>query len=144
MSYGGLLHYFLGLEVHQAKDGVFISQRKYVRDLLNKFGMINYKPIVTPMNTNEKLQQEDGEEMAKARRFKSLVGGLSYLAHTRFDIVFSIHVISIFTQQPSKTYYGAAKRIQKFGILYLKVSEFRLCGFTDSNGQAYWMIDKVF
>jgi len=52
----GLLHYFLGFEVHQAKDGIFISQRKYARDLLSKFGMLNYKPVATPVNTNEKLQ----------------------------------------------------------------------------------------
>ena len=49
MSDMGLLHYFLGLEVHQAEDGIFISQRKYARDLLDKFGMLNCKPAVTPM-----------------------------------------------------------------------------------------------
>jgi len=55
MSNMGLLHYFLRLKVHQAEGGIFISQRKYARDLLNKFGMRNCKPAVTPMNTNEKL-----------------------------------------------------------------------------------------
>lgn len=60
MSDMSLLHYFLGLEVHQAMDGIFISQRKYASDLLEKFGMLHSKPADTPVNINEKLQQEDG------------------------------------------------------------------------------------
>lgn len=99
MSDMGLLHYFLGLEVYQAEDGIFISQRKYAKDFLNKFGMLNCKPAATPMNINEKLQQEDGEERAEVRRFRSLVGGSIYLTHTRPDIVFPTSVISIFMQQ---------------------------------------------
>ena len=67
MSYMSLLHYFLGLEVYQAEDGIFISQRKYARDLLSKFGMINCKPTTTPMNINEKLQHEDEVEMTDVR-----------------------------------------------------------------------------
>jgi len=50
-----LLHYFLVLEVYQTEDGIFISQRKYASDLLNKFDMSNCKPVTTPMNLNEKL-----------------------------------------------------------------------------------------
>lgn len=92
----GLLHYFLGLEVHQAEYGIFISQNKYARDLLNKFGMLNYKFIATPMNINEKLQLEDGEEMADAKRFRNLVGGLIYLTHTRPDVAYLVGVISRF------------------------------------------------
>jgi len=55
MSDMGLLHYFLGLQVHQTEEGIFLSQRKYARDLLNKFGMLNCKPAATPMNISEKL-----------------------------------------------------------------------------------------
>ena len=51
-----LLHYYLGLEVRQAKYGIFTSQRKYARDLLNKFGMLNYKPVMSMMM--EKRWQE--------------------------------------------------------------------------------------
>ncbi|XP_048231310.1 uncharacterized mitochondrial protein AtMg00810-like [Ricinus communis] len=74
MSDMGLLYYFLGLEVHQAEDRIFISQRKYAKDLLSKFGMLNCKPIATPMNINEKLQHRDGAEMTDAWRFRSLYG----------------------------------------------------------------------
>jgi len=55
MSDMGLLNYFLGFEVHQVEDGIFISQRKYASDLLNKFDMSNCKPTTTPINLSEKL-----------------------------------------------------------------------------------------
>jgi len=111
MSDMGLLHYFLGLEVHQAEDGIFLSQRKYAKDLLTKFGLLNCKPAATPMNVGEKLQLKDGAEMDDARSFRSMVGGLIYLTHTRPDIAFSVGVISRFMQQPSKVHFGAAKRV---------------------------------
>ena len=111
MSDLGLLHFFLGLEVKQVEDGVFVSQRKYAVDLLKKFNMLNCKVVATPMNSNEKLQAEDGTERADARRFRSLVGGLIYLTHTRPDIAFAVGVISRFMHCPSKQHLGAAKRL---------------------------------
>ncbi|KAL0560398.1 hypothetical protein IC582_000802 [Cucumis melo] len=107
----GLLHFFLGLEVCQTDGGIFISQKKYAKDLLKKFGMINCKPATTPMNVNEKLQQKDGAEMANA-----------------------------FMQRPSRDHFRAAKQVMRYiagtieyGIWYSKVSNFKLCGFTDSD-----------
>ncbi|KAA3467260.1 Retrovirus-related Pol polyprotein from transposon TNT 1-94 [Gossypium australe] len=130
MSDMGLLHYFLGLEVYQAEDA---------KDLLSKFGMLNCKSATTPMNINGKLQQEDKEKMADAKRFRSLVGGLIYLTHTKPDIAFPISVIYRFMQQPSTVHYGAAKRVLRYitgtleyGVWYSKTSNFRLCGFTDT------------
>ncbi|TYK03583.1 putative mitochondrial protein [Cucumis melo var. makuwa] len=102
--------------------------------------MINCKPTTTQMNVNEKLQQNDGAEMADAQRFRSLVGGLIYLSHTRPNISYSIGVISRFMQCPSRDHFGAAKPIMryiagtiKYGIWYSKVSHFKLCRFTDSD-----------
>ncbi|XP_022148887.1 uncharacterized protein LOC111017449 [Momordica charantia] len=140
MSDMGLLHFFLGLEFHQVEGGIFISQRKYAKGILNKFGMFNCKPATTLMNMNEKLQQEDGVEMTDATKFRSLVGGLIYLTHTRPDIAFSVGVISRFMQHPSKNHFGAAKQVlryiagtMEYVIWYSKVSNFKLCGFTDSD-----------
>ncbi|XP_015166481.1 uncharacterized mitochondrial protein AtMg00810-like [Solanum tuberosum] len=132
----GLLHYFLGLQVHQTEEGIFLSQRKYARDLLNKFGMLNCKHAATPMNISEKLQQVNEEELTDARRFRILI----YLTHTRPDIAYHVGVISRFMQQPSKVHYGAAKRVLRyiagtldFDIWYSKTDNFRLCGYTDSD-----------
>lgn len=107
----GLLHYFFGLEVKQEEDGLFVLQRKYVSDLLKRLGMESYKPVVTPMNVNEKFQLNDGTEKADARIFRSLVGGLIYLAHTRLDISFSTGVVSRFMSDPSKHHFRATKWI---------------------------------
>lgn len=96
MSDMGLLHYFLGLEVQQSMDSIFISQSKYAKDLLNKFGMLNSNPADTPMNFYEKLQQDDGAQMTDPRKFRSLVGGLIYLTHTRPDIGYFVGLISRF------------------------------------------------
>lgn len=62
MSDLDFLHYFLGLEVHQAEDENFISQRKYTKNLLNKFGMLNCNSAITPMNIDEKLQCKKGRD----------------------------------------------------------------------------------
>lgn len=54
----GELKYFLGLEVEHTKEGLFFGQQKYVKDLLQRYGMLDYKPISTPMDPNVKLQKE--------------------------------------------------------------------------------------
>ncbi|KAK2981110.1 hypothetical protein RJ640_021164 [Escallonia rubra] len=132
--------YFLGLEVKQGKDGIFISQKKYATDLLKKFNMLNCKVAATPMNVNEKLKIEDGTQSTDGRFFRSLVGGLIYLTHTRPDIAFSVGVVSRFMHNPTAHHLGAAKRILRyiagtrdFGLWYSQVSNFRLVGFSDSD-----------
>ncbi|XP_048491380.1 secreted RxLR effector protein 161-like [Beta vulgaris subsp. vulgaris] len=136
----GLLHYFLGLEVKQSPDGIFISQRKYATDLLKRFNLLNCKSMHTPINVNEKLVAHDGTSMANARFFRSMVGGLNYLLHIRPDITHSVSVISRFMHNPTQQHMGAAKRILRyvagsvdFGIWYGKSSSFRLFGYSDSD-----------
>ncbi|XP_055815066.1 uncharacterized mitochondrial protein AtMg00810-like isoform X1 [Solanum dulcamara] len=110
-------------------DGIFLSPRKYAIDLLKKFNVLNCKVAATPMNINEKLCHDDGTEMENATYFRSLVGGLNYLSHTRPDIAFSVGVVSRFMHSPSKLHLGAAKRILRYiaettdhGIWYSKVA----------------------
>ena len=98
----GLLQYFLGLEVIQGEDGIFVCQKKYAADLLKRFNMANCEVAHTPMNINEKLQRKDGKEKTNSRPFRSLVGGLNYLTHTRPDIAFSIGVVPRFMHSPTK------------------------------------------
>jgi len=112
--------------------------------------MVNCNVVTTPMNINEKLCRDDGSEMANATYFRSLVGGLNYLSHTRPDIAFSVGVISRFMHNPSKLHLGAAKRVLRYidgttehGIWYSKVTNFTLTGFTDSSTQAELMIERA-
>src|SRR4051812_35446814 len=58
MSDLGLLHYFLGIEIHQKEESVFICQNKYARTILKKFGMSNCNPVATPLIVNEKLKKK--------------------------------------------------------------------------------------
>ncbi|KAD6795802.1 hypothetical protein E3N88_06698 [Mikania micrantha] len=140
MSDMGLLRFFLGLEVTQAKDGVFVCQSQYAKNLLIKFGMGGAKAESTPMNVSEKLQLDDQAEKADEWNYRSTVGGLIYLTHTRPDLAYAVSVISRFMQKPSKIHQGAARRIMryvagsyKYGLWYGLNSELKLVGYTDSD-----------
>ena len=78
----GLLNHFLGIEVRQQKDGIFISQFKYTEALLKKFKMYGGKFVSTPLVTYEKLQKDDGASKADTSHYKSLIGSLLYLIAT--------------------------------------------------------------
>ncbi|GKF85252.1 uncharacterized mitochondrial protein-like protein, partial [Tanacetum coccineum] len=140
MSDLGLLQYFMGLEVLQKEDGIFVCQQKYATDHLKRFHMSNCEVEATPMNPGEKLQLNDGTRKADGKFFRSMVGGLNYLTHTRPDIAFPVSYVSRYMHSPTKQHLGAAKRILRyiagttnFGIWYTNVRDFKLIGFTDSD-----------
>ncbi|KMS95771.1 hypothetical protein BVRB_005150 [Beta vulgaris subsp. vulgaris] len=133
---------FLGIEVKQSADGILVCQEKYATDLLKRFHMTNCEVATTPMNVNEKLQREDGTAHVDGRFYRSLVGGLKYLTHTRLDIAFPVSMVSRYMHNLTKQHLGAAKRILhhvaetlKLGIWYTKVLDFKFVGFTDSDWQ---------
>lgn len=105
----GLLTYFLGIEVTQDDNGVFISQRKYTQDLLKKYNMLSCKPSPTPMCTNEKFTRDNGSGDAEGEKYRCLMGKLIYLTHTRPDISYSVGVLSRFMNIPSRFHAGACK-----------------------------------
>ena len=76
MSDLGLLYYFLGIEVSQSEDGVFISQKKYARSLLERFNMKDCKPIDTPTIANKKYSKDDGTKHVDDTLYRSLIGSL--------------------------------------------------------------------
>ncbi|XP_057444683.1 secreted RxLR effector protein 161-like [Lotus japonicus] len=136
----GLMSYFLGIEVSQRNDGLFISQKKYTEGLLKKFKMYDCKPVSTPLVINEKLHKDDGAPEADASRYKSLIGSLLYLTVTRPDIMYATSLLARFMQSPSKIHFGAGKRIlrylqgtKEFGIWYKTTTISRLLGYTDSD-----------
>ncbi|CAH9060191.1 unnamed protein product [Cuscuta europaea] len=136
----GLLQYFLGLEVKQGIDGTFLCQKRYALNLLKRFHMVDYETVKTPMNTNEKLQKCDGTEEADARLYRSLVGGLNYLTHSRPDLAYCVSIVSRYMQSPTRQHLGAARRILKYvagtleyGLWYCSVKDCKLRGYTDSD-----------
>ena len=112
----GKLKYFLGIEMQYSPPGIFISQQKYVTDLLGEIGKIEYKPIYTPMDPNHKLGEAIEEPMVNKRMYQRLVGRLIYLAHTRPDISYSVSVISQFMHDPREPHLQATYRV----LHYLK------------------------
>lgn len=105
----GLMRYFLGIQVHQAKGDIFISKEKYLEDLLKKFNMTKCKPVSSPISLNEKLQLDDEVEKVNPTIYRRLVGSLMYLTHTRPNIFYTVNLVSRLMNQPSKLHFGAVK-----------------------------------
>eukprot|EP00253_Pinus_taeda_P002014 PITA_02014 len=78
----GYVHYYLGIEVTQHPKSIFLSQKKYIGDLFNRFGMIECNPLTTPMEQNLKLTSIEGKEFEDATKCRQLVGSLNYLTTT--------------------------------------------------------------
>ncbi|XP_047309787.1 uncharacterized mitochondrial protein AtMg00810-like [Impatiens glandulifera] len=136
----GLMKYFLGLEVKQSEEGIFISQERYALDILKKFKMEDCNPISIPMEPGTKLSKFDGGERADAGRYRSLVGSLRYLTSTRPDLMLSVGITSRFMEDPSYTHWKALKRILRYvrgtlslGIFYSKSDNYRLVDYSDSD-----------
>ena len=136
----GVLRYFLGIEIARGRKGIFLSQRKYVLDLLKETGMIGAKPSDTPMIPNVKLGLEDGELLEDPERYRRLVGKLNYLTITRPDIAFSVSVVSQFMNSPRTSHWNAVMHILSYlkkapgrGILYKNSGHCRVKGFSDAD-----------
>ena len=98
----GSLHYFLGLEVWQNPGEIFLSQGKYIVDVLKRFGMMDCKSMSTPMISNlKKLHDSDsGSDSVDPTMYTQLIGSLLYLVHTRPDICFTVSALSQFMADP--------------------------------------------
>eukprot|EP00253_Pinus_taeda_P015627 PITA_15627 len=93
MTDSGYVHYYLGIEVTQHPKSIFLSQKKYIGDLLNRFGMIECNPLTTPMEQNLKLTSIEGKGFEDGTKYRQLVGSLNYLTTTRLDISFVVGIL---------------------------------------------------
>jgi hypothetical protein len=100
MSMMGVLTFFLGFQIKQAKEGTFISQTKYTCDILKKFGMDKPKPIKTPMGTNGHLDLDLGDTLVDQKVYHSMIGSLLYLCASRLDITLSVCMCARFQAAP--------------------------------------------
>ena len=89
MSMMGELKFFLGLQIKQCKDGIFINKTKYARDILKKFGMDGDKSSKTPIRTTTKLNKCENGKPVDEKRFRSMIESLLYLTASRPDIIFA-------------------------------------------------------
>lgn len=134
------MSYFLGIEVTQQHDGIFISQKKYAGDILNKFKMENSKAVSTPVEEKLKLTRENYGKKVDSTNYKSLIGSLRYLTATRPNIVYGVGLLSRFMEEPRVCHVQGAKRILRYikgtltnGIFYTNNNNMNLVGYTDSD-----------
>jgi hypothetical protein len=100
MSMIGELSYFLGLQIKQSKNGTFVSQGKYIKDMLKKFGMNDSKAISTPMGTNNNLDSDASGNMMDQKLHSSMIGTLLYVTASRPDVMFSVCMCARFQAIP--------------------------------------------
>ncbi|WVZ81156.1 hypothetical protein U9M48_028568 [Paspalum notatum var. saurae] len=114
MSMIGVLTFFLGFQIKQLKEGTFIYQEKYTRDLLKRFKMDNCKPIETPMATNTKFDADESGIKVDQTLYRSMIGSLLYLCASRPDIMFSVCLCARFQADPRESHLIAVKRILRY------------------------------
>nr|XP_027062737.1 uncharacterized protein LOC113689106 [Coffea arabica] len=135
----GLLKYFLGIEIAKSRKGIFLSQRKYVLDLLSETEKLGAKPASIPMIPNLQLTKE-GELFENPRRYRRLVEKLNYLTVTHSDIAYSVSVVSQYMSNPTINHWAVVKQILCYlkgapgrGILYKNHGHTRIECFSDAD-----------
>jgi hypothetical protein len=117
ISVMSVLIFFLGFQIKQVKGVTFISQTKYTRDILKKFGMDNAKPIKTTMGTNGHLDLDMGDTSIDQKVYCSMIESLLYLCASRPDIMLSVCICARFQVTPKDCYLRAIKRIMRYLVL---------------------------
>ncbi|GJR59683.1 putative ribonuclease H-like domain-containing protein [Tanacetum coccineum] len=134
------LAFFLGLQVQQNEDGIFISQDKYVAEILKKFDFATVKTASTPIETNKALVKDKEVEAVDVHLYRSMIGSLMYLTASRPDIMFAVCACARFQVTPKTSHIHVVKRIfrylkgqPKLGLWYPRDSPFDLEAFSDSD-----------
>ena len=136
----GHLSYFLGLEITHSTDELYITQAKYVFELLSRVGLTDSKTVDTPVELSVHLTPLGGKPLSNLSLYKRLVGSLIYFTVTRPDISYVVHQVSQYLSAPRSTHYTAVLRILRFlkgtlfhGLFYYAQSPFILCAFFNAD-----------
>jgi hypothetical protein len=108
------LSYFLVLQIKQIKNDTFVSQGKYIKDMLEKFGMDDAKAISTPMGTNGNLDNDASGNMVDPKMYRSMIGSLLYVTALRPDVMFSVCMCVGFQASPRESNLKATKKILRY------------------------------
>ncbi|GKA61788.1 putative ribonuclease H-like domain-containing protein [Tanacetum coccineum] len=140
MSSMGELTFFLGLQVQQKEDGIFISQDKYVAEILKKFNYSDVKSASTPVDLEKPLVKDGDADDVDVHLYRSMIGSLMYLTASRPDIMFAVCACARFQVTPKTSHLLAVKRIFRYlkgkptlGLWYSRDSPFELVAYTDSD-----------
>nr|GEX45771.1 hypothetical protein [Tanacetum cinerariifolium] len=140
MSAMGELNFFLGLQVLQKEDGIFLSQDKYIGDILKKFGFSDVRSSNSHMNKENPWRKEGTGKDVELYLYRSMIGSLMYLTASRPDIMFAVCAFARHQVTPKECHLHAVKRIfrylkghPKLGLWYPKASPFDLVAYSDSD-----------
>jgi hypothetical protein len=114
MSMMGELQFFLGLQIKQSKEGTFVHQAKYTKDIVRKFNMEDSKAMVTPMSMTTTLDADEEGEPVDQKEYQSMIGSLLYLTETRPDVQFLVCLCARFQASPRTLHRQAVKRIFRY------------------------------
>jgi hypothetical protein len=103
------LTFFLGIQVKQTKQGTFIHQGKYTKDLMKKFNMTKLKPVSTPMSSVASLGPDEDGDAVDQKEYRSMIGSLLYLTATRPDIQFAVGLCVRFQSSPRSSHRTAVQ-----------------------------------
>jgi hypothetical protein len=137
MKYLGLMNYFLGLEVWQSPERIFLNQGKYTVKILKRFDMLECKPMNTPMEAKMKLLVNTSSDLIDATLYRQIIGSLMYLTNTRPNICFAVNTLSQFLVEPKRVHLVATKHVMRYlkgtidyGLSYDGDHNFTLSGYT--------------
>ncbi|GJR08036.1 putative ribonuclease H-like domain-containing protein [Tanacetum coccineum] len=140
MSAMGELTFFLGLQVTQKSNGIFISQDKYVQDMLKKFDMVNVRSATTPFEATNPKSKEEPDEAVNVHLYRSMIGSLMYLTASRPDIQFAVSACSRHQVTPLTSHLNQLEDFKanlkgrpKLGLWYPRDSPFVLEAYSDSD-----------
>jgi hypothetical protein len=109
MSMMGELTFFLGIQVKQTKQGTFVHQAKYTKDLMKKFNMAKLKPVSTSMSSAASLGPDEDGDVVDQREYRSMIGSLLYLTATRPNIQFVVGLCARFQSSPRSSHRTAVQ-----------------------------------
>jgi len=140
MSMMGELKFFLGIQINECKDGVYVHQSKYTKELLKKFKLEDCKEMNTPMHPTCTLSKEEQGSKVDQKLYRGMIGSLLYLTASRPDILFSVCLCARFQSDPREPHLTIVERIFRYlketfnlGLLYQKSSDYKLVGFCDAD-----------
>jgi len=140
MSMMGELKFFLGIQINQSKDGVYVHQTKYTKEILKKFKLEDYKVMNTPMHPTCTLTKEDTGSKVDQKLSRGMIGSLLYFTASRPYILFSVCLCTRFQSDPRESHLTTVKRIFRYlkgttnlGLLYRKFLDYKLVGFCDAD-----------
>lgn len=136
----GQLNYFLGLQVHYLPSGILLNQKKYIADLLHKLNWSGLNPALSPSIMGKKLTLTDGVPLPDPFTYRSTIGALQYLTHTRPDISYIVNHLSQFLKAPTDVHWLAVKRVlcylvgtSRHGLLIQQSSGLDITTFSDAD-----------